>query len=195
MGDLQISLPCECGGQVTARAPDAGGAIACACGRQVSVPRLSELRTRAGRDAYATNPVEAIRKAQHQGADPAGDVCVICRATAPVYYTCHAICESSHVYRRDTEASIDIPRMLGYLFLPRLLAYAFWRPREPGQCERRGHDVEVTFRLPVCEACAAASGKVTRPSVAKNLMHHVPLYKQLLATYPRMSLEVERKAA
>ena len=95
--ELQVSLSCSCGRSVIARAKDAGGAVSCACGKLVAVPRLSELRTLSARDAYVTNPVEAIRKLQSEGANPAGERCLLCGSNAAVFYECHAICESSYI--------------------------------------------------------------------------------------------------
>src|SRR5262245_5627582 len=106
--DFRIDLPCSCGGNVTARIKDAGGAIPCSCGKLVTVPKLSELRTLAGGDPFVTNPVEAIRKLQRQGIDPTNGKCVACGSLATATYQCHASCEASHLKKASGDSSPTI---------------------------------------------------------------------------------------
>ena len=61
--------------------------------------------------------------------------------------------------------------------------------------ERRGHDDAEEFTLPVCSACAATTGNVTRPKVAKQLMAKVPAFSELLEYYPQLKLTVERQVS
>jgi len=191
--ELQVDLKCLCGGAVTARARDAGGSLQCSCGRSVAVPNLSKLRTLAGTDAYVTNPAEAICKAQREGNDPAGDKCLMCGSSAAVFYKCRAICESSHVKHGTGKESGDIPRLMSLLFLPKLIAFLLlWKWNQPREPEVRGHDVEVSLTLPVCERCATTSGSAVPPSVARQLMSKVPLYQKLLEYYPELTLRVDR---
>jgi hypothetical protein len=151
------------------------------------VPNLSKLRTLAGADAYVTNPVEAIRKAQQSGNDPAGDKCLHCGSASPVKYHCTAVCERSHVKR----ASADPPSMLHWLLLPVVVNILLWFRSDDDYADRQGHDIEVTFTLPVCDVCKSTVGNVTRPNVAKKFMHQVPLYRELLAFYPYLTLTVQ----
>lgn len=188
MGELQVNLPCTCGATLIARAADAGSAIPCKCGRTVAVPNLSKLRTLAGVEAYVTNPVEAIVKAQLDGADPAGDKCLHCGSTTPVFYRCTAVCEQSHTQR----ASSEPPGFWHWLLLPVVVNLLLWSRGKETYADRQGHDVEVEFMLPLCSSCTASVGNVTRTSVAKKLMQRVPLYRELLAFYPNLTLKVER---
>jgi hypothetical protein len=195
--ELQVSLSCGCGRLVIARAKDAGGAVSCACGKLVAVPRLSELRTRSGADAYVTNPVEAIRKLQSEGVNPAGERCLLCGSNTAVFYPCHAVCESSYVKKNSSEDSYSLPQIfLSILFLPRIffIPLMMLRSRDNEPSERRGHDIAVTFTLPVCDPCATTVGNVTRPKTAKRLMAKVPDLNELLTYYPRLELTVERPA-
>jgi hypothetical protein len=187
--ELQVSLPCECGGSVTARARDAGGSIRCNCGRNVSVPRLSELRQLSGADPFITNPVEAIRKAQRAGIDPAGDKCLLCGVERPVFYELNAVCEQSHVKKSN---SGDSGGLLRWFVLPFIANVLISLQKQDETIDRRGHDVEVTFRLPVCDLCTSTSGSPTRDSVARQLMLLVPAYKDLLDYYPRLVLSTKR---
>jgi hypothetical protein len=56
-----------------------------------------------------------------------------------------------------------------------------------------GHDVEVSFDLPVCGPCEGTAGDVTRPTVAKQVMRLVPQYKELLSYYPELTLTISRQ--
>jgi hypothetical protein len=188
--ELKVSLSCECGGAVDAAAKDAGRTVTCNCGRAVAVPKLSQLRTLAGGNPFITNPVEGIRKQQRDGINPAGESCVLCGSLSPIFYKCYAVCESSHAKRAN---KVDPISMVRLLFVPIVWLIAMLlREKEFEPIDRRGHDIAISFDLPVCDPCAASAGKVTRASVAKRLMLQVPLYKELLECYPKLELKVAR---
>ena len=174
-----------------ARATDAGGTIKCVCGKLVPVPTLSKLRTLSGSEAYITNPVEAIRKVQREGNDPAGDKCVVCHSANPTYYRCHAVCEQSHM-KRTAAGDDDSTAILRWLFFPLILNVLLSFMRRDTTIERQGHDIEITLQLPVCGPCTKTDGKPTRPSVAKRMMRNVPLYRELLDYYPGARVRIER---
>jgi hypothetical protein len=67
-----------------------------------------------------------------------------------------------------------------------------WARRNPTNAEPHGHDVEVTFILPVCNECELSAGSASRPSVAKKIMKSVPLYRELLEYYPNLTLKIDR---
>jgi hypothetical protein len=111
-----------------------------------------------------------------------------------VQYRCDAICESSHL----KGATSDAAGILGWLIFfctSFFLGIGFlFRRGEETQGIVHGHDVGVTFDLPICDACAATNGKPTRTAVAKNLMRQVPAYQQLLEHYPNLTLKIKRAA-
>ncbi len=190
--EIQVELPCVCGGSVVARGKDAGGSVRCRCGRSVAVPKLSQLRALSGGDPYVTNPAEAIRKAQRNGTDPAGNKCVLCGSSAPVFYKCHAVCETMYVKPVQDDSSDDVVGAAVEYFIVGPLYRMLFRRSGSQDAQVLGHDVEVTLSLPVCDSCAAANGNVTRASVAKRLMMNVPEYRGLLAFYPDAKIRVER---
>jgi hypothetical protein len=187
--ELQVALDCDCGRPIAARAKDAGTTIACTCGNLVAVPKLSELRLLAGADAFVTNPAEAILKLQREGNEPGGDKCVMCGSATPVFYQCLAICEQSHVKKNRASQSNGLLR---WLFLPFIVNVLISMRAEDETIDRHGHDLEVKFRLPLCDLCKTAAGNPTRPNLAKKLMVRVPQYKQLLDYYPGLSLTIIR---
>jgi hypothetical protein len=190
MAELQVNLPCTCGMTVVARAADAGGAISCKCGHSVAVPNLSKLRTLAGGEAYVTNPVEAIRKAQRDGHSPARGKCLSCGSASSAVYLCTALCEESHV--KQTK---ELHYVLRWLLLPWIFNIFLWYRGDDAYGDRQGHDVEVAFDLPVCDSCLRTTGSVMRLDFAKQLMLTVPLYRELLAFYPNLTLEIVRPGA
>ncbi len=191
--ELRVRLTCECSEPYVVRARDAGGSIQCGCGRPLAVPNLSRLRALAGHDAYVTNPVEAIAKAQRDGSDPAGERCLSCGSDSAVLYRCHAICESSYVKRSSNDAN-DLPKLISWFVLPLVLNLLLsWRGKQ-NETSRHGHDVEISFNLPVCAPCAVIRGNLSKRA-AKELMATVPLYKSLLQYYPNLQLLISAPSA
>jgi hypothetical protein len=193
MSDLLATLSCSCGRSVFARARDAGGRISCECGNNIAVPNLSQLRILAGADAFVTNPAELIRKLQAEGKNPAGKSCLNCGSASPQFYDCHAVCESSHIKAGTTKEAGDIPRLLSLLFLPKLILFLMLAVRrKPQESEIRGHDIEVSFKIPICSACAKTIGDVTRPKTALQVLSRAPVLAKLIAYYPQLQLQLTR---
>jgi hypothetical protein len=83
---------------------------------------------------------------------------------------------------------------LTILFLPRIffIPLMMLRNKDNEPSERRGHDIAVTFTLPVCDPCVTTVGNITRPKTAKQLMAKVPVLNELLIYYAQLKLTVER---
>jgi len=195
MSELAVSLPCECGGQCEVHSADAGTQVKCSCGQSLTVPSLGKLRQLAGRDAYVTNPAEAIRKKTLSGIHPAGDRCIVCGSNDPQQFKCVAECESS-VLREAAQTANSFTKTLMWfgtiLLMPRLLLLFFLRGRQDLDEEPTilGHDVIVEFQLPVCAHCTNSGHNPLRMRAAKQLMKRVEIYQQLLDYYPRLTLKV-----
>lgn len=188
--ELQARLHCNCGREVIAHSRDAGRSLACSCGNSVTVPSLSQFRVLAGDHAYVTNPAEAIQKLQRAGKEPAGHECLCCGASNVVFFECRANCEQSHL--KKSRKGQYLTNFLTWLVLPLFLHIFILLRREEPTIERQGHDVEVKFRLQLCQLCLRSIGSPTRPSVAKELMRKVPLLAELLRYYPKLSLKTVR---
>ena len=99
--------------------------------------------------------------------------------------------------KSSSDDSYSLPKLfLSILFLPRIffIPLMMLRNKDNEPDEQRGHDIAVTFTLPVCDPCATTVGNVTRPKTAKQLMAKVPVLSELLTYYPRLQLTVERPA-
>lgn len=185
-------LPCTCGRVVEASTTEAGTRKVCRCGSDILIPNLSELRRLAGKHAYVTNPAELITDSLSKGINPSGDSCLCCKSSNPVRFTCIAECESFVVKGGKSDPN-SIPRLLtllgSFTFLPKLLLLFAGDNRDSfDEPTILGHDVTIEFPLMVCNRCARTGNDPRRPSVAKNLMKKVPMYKDLLAYYPDLRL-------
>src|SRR5947207_9039133 len=60
VGGVEYSIDCECGATNPVSASQAGGSLACRCGRVLRVPRLSQLRMAKGLSAHETNIRDSI---------------------------------------------------------------------------------------------------------------------------------------
>ena len=151
----------------------------------------------AGKAAYVTNPAEAIRKLQMAGISPAGDRCVVCKSTVPVFYSCEAVCEASTLKAAAADQTGNgIPSLLLRLLTLspiRLLRRLLPRHDQLVDAIRVGHDVHISFKLPICDPCAMTAGNVFRSNVAKKLLTHVSEYRDLISYYPDLKLTVTRK--
>ena len=158
------------------------------------MPRLSELRTLAGADAYVTNPAEAIRKLQSQGSTrPASGACCAARRR-PCFMRATPSANRRMLRQSSSDGGYSLPKLLGILFLPQLLFFLYLllrkqdcrRTRAPWARHRRG--LHLTGLRPMC----STTGNVTRPKVARQLMAKVPALSELLEYYPQLELTVER---
>jgi hypothetical protein len=70
-------IDCSCGSKVPATRAQAGSTITCACGGEVRVPSLSQLRERSGSAPYESSVADTIQGMVERGELPAGDVCAL----------------------------------------------------------------------------------------------------------------------
>ncbi len=191
-----VSISCNCGQVHAIREIQAGSQIRCSCGRSVDVPSLGNLRQLAGKEAYVTNPAEAIRKSVAQGIEPAGNSCLVCGSDVSNTYRCVAECERSLTKdAQNNENSLVrfLARLISVILIPKLLViYLFSRPAANSEPQVFGHDVAVEFQLPVCEQCAQAGHDPRKHRVARKMLQEVDLLNQLLEYYPAIALRIER---
>ena len=196
MSDFSVQIACECGNLLDVRNSQAGTHLTCPCGKILKAPSLGKLRQLAGKDAYVTNPAEAIRKSVLAGVNPAGDVCIVCGSRSPQEFECNAECESV-VVKNSPETSNSyvsfLARFGAVLLLPKLLLLFLLRGRVSGQEPTEfGHEVSVSFPLPVCRPCVESGHNPCDKRTAKELMRKVTLYRQLLDYYPKLVLSVQK---
>lgn len=172
---MPYSVTCQCGRVLAVAASQAGSSTECRCGRQLDIPRLSELRSAAGETPIPLNTVERIRAMIRQGELPVGDVCPYSGrpANETVYFDVQ--CERTWVRRRGPKF------FFGWIGL--LMALYHDGPREE-------FGRETTIRVPL-RIAGEARGQILRmrsQSKLKRLLLQTPIYGELLREYPQASV-------
>ena len=153
---LDFSVRCECGQEHSVATTQAGTSLACLCGRSIEVPRLGELRARAGLQPVAENAVEITRRLTKEGKLPTGKCCLICGATTDSIYTPVAECETeSSQTRHDWASRVIVILLASPLFV---LSYLF-SGRGDEIVATHGRDTHVGLPLRICERCQNTSSK------------------------------------
>ncbi len=173
---MEYSVTCACQRVIPVAAAQAGTEVACACGRAVKVPRLSQLRTATGKAAYKPTVIEAIERLTREGDLPFSETCALCGMPTSDSIELYAECERAR-YRPPSV----VPWWL--LWLP--WAPVIWLMSKflPLPGETQGRDTGVTLPLRVCKR---DQGRLPRNQrKLRDLLRPVPIYEQLLEEYPR----------
>ncbi|HYH64005.1 MAG TPA: hypothetical protein VD866_04835 [Urbifossiella sp.] len=182
---MEYRVTCGCGAAVPVRAGDAGSVRRCACGRDVEVPSLHELRESAGQEALppflrvqtklAAGLLPGIRGCAECGREPA--------ATARVHVECERARVEDRLNNRAALAGCLLVGCFGWLIaLPTLVMLRF-----RGPTRQFGNDVVVVVPVPVCDACRPV---LTDPAALGRALRTVPDYADLLDRYPEARLEL-----
>jgi len=183
MSTKGLSVKCECGNSVPVTAAVAGSIVSCRCGREISVPSLSQLRRAAGRDEYITNAVEVVRKALSTGELPSAS-CIQCHCTTNRVVQCKVVCESTATKRTTFGDDGDLVSAFGRLFSP------IWITKKTVVTEIHGRDTIVEPVFCLCEACQESVGNLRRQKTLYRLLRMVPQYEQLLQEYPKAKISL-----
>jgi len=183
MAPTQLHVTCPCGERLAVTSGMAGESVPCRCGRKLAVPPLSELRRRAGADAYVTNAVEAVRKKLNRGELPAGPGCILCGSPAHSTVACRVVCERAFAGRESEDGG----SFLAFLMLGGLSFLRRKRPGGSGEVHGRDTDVELPLRL--CDSCRSNAGNLRRPRALRRLIAAVPDYQRVLDEYPEAELQ------
>ena len=105
------SVDCECQQTLEVHAGQAGTVVACQCGRGVSVPRLSDLRVRAGEGAFESGVTSKIERLVGTGELPHGGECVVTGIPTDDYIEIQVLCD------RQPFVPSDEPSFGGFGFL------------------------------------------------------------------------------
>ena len=176
MAKGEYRVTCECGAFQQVGSGQAGSVIACDCGKQISVPRLAELRSMAGEDPYAINAVQAIRRAFNTDELPSSD-CACCGGPARVLVRCRVVCERSFRVKQSEEPEWGFGSFLLSLVSP------LWISGSRKQTESRGRDTEALLVLSLCHACRSGAGNLRRKRNLKRHLKFVPHYARLFKEY------------
>ena len=179
---MTFHYTCECGHQLTFAATSAGTLVPCRCGRQVKIPKLSDLKRLAGQPTEFISIADQLRTMYLDKQLPPDTHCMLCQTKTASTLECWVECERAKVY-----ASGIGPTVVTALFVNAILPFFGWIYLPPGagvsrDAEAYGNDLVVRTPLSICENCLHRTSR-TEASI-RTFLRSVPLYRQLLDTYP-----------
>jgi hypothetical protein len=173
---MEFSLHCSCGRRVRVTEVSAGATAPCICGRAIPVPKLSELRRRAGVSTRDLSPELVIEQYLASGSFPCDNLCVVCGAKTANRTSAAVECEK--IFLKDGMNS-------GIAFFSLLLGiFAHHLPHRVlvgDEVEQHGRDLTYVVPLAACEHCLT---RLYPPEELKQALRRVTLYRQLLDKYP-----------
>jgi hypothetical protein len=181
---MQYRLECGCGRPVAVTTADAGTTIACACGEEIRVPSLSELRANAGLGAYESGAIDTIRRLMSEGTLPWGDTCAQSGLPTRDILHFHVQCERTHAAQERSRLEVLVVVLLGFWAL--LLTMG----AEEG--DARGRDTAVSVPLRLRREYHRGLARWGTQRRLRRLLRTVPIYARLLDEYPRATIRVER---
>ena len=185
MEKTAFSVTCDCGAVIPVTASLAGATIACRCGRQVPVPRLSQLRVAHGLAATETNIRDTIGRLIREETLPWGDCCAVTAMPTGDVMLFDVECERGYLKGSASRKWGAVLFMLGFFacFPAAIFMWLIGYDLFKTPAERVGRDIVITVPLLVR---TESHGAVRRwpQSRLKNLLRSVPVYERLLAEYP-----------
>src|SRR5262245_45140203 len=169
---MNFRVDCPCGRKVTVSERSAGARVACACGQEVRVPALHELRKSVGLPPYPISPELELEHMLVRGEAAAQGPCARCgQDTEAVEQLLVRYGERSVAGGGD-----DTYRRLVAFFLLGLLGLLlFWRKRE------RQFTNEYHLPLHLCPACRP---RVRGDRAVRECLRRVDVYDRLLEKHP-----------
>jgi hypothetical protein len=174
---IEFSVNCECGATIAISASQAGGVVTCRCGRDVRVPRLSQLRTAKGLAAHETSIRDSIARMIRDGALPWGQCCAVTGMPTDDVMWFDVQCERSYLKseRRWGITLIIVSLLLPFGLFLRLLGITMLN-EDP---ERRGHDISIAIPLRVRKDSQSSLRNWAGQRRLRKLLCGVPIYQQL----------------
>jgi hypothetical protein len=176
---MQFHFRCTCGHELEFAASFAGTLIPCLCGRQVKIPKLSELKRLSGQnaDCPVMGIADHLRTMYLDKQLPPGTNCVICHMTTRDTLSCWVECE-----RARASSAGALNGVLAMLFTVISPLHAMHTYSKSLQYEAVGNDLVVRTPLPICENCLHSTRR--SESNIRKLLLGVDLYRELLEAYP-----------
>jgi hypothetical protein len=179
---MRYRVACECGDVVRVAEEAAGTVVSCYCGRAVQVPSLRELRRQAGVHEPPPSPEMAVEALLLAGELPEERHCVFCGTPTNGVALCHTECELARVEKSGPPLWTVIAGYLTFGFLGAAVAAASSGPEVEW-----GKDRVFDLPLRVCDGCRV---RLADSQALKDALRQVPLYRRLLAKYPRAKVSV-----
>lgn len=189
----EYSVTCDCGRKIPVAVTKAGDVLSCTCGRDVLVPRMSELRKAAGESAIPLSTVERINKMVAEGALPVDDLCPLSLRPTDGTLIVRVTCEKAW-FRAGSDGSDDGSALLLKLLFGvfGVLAAMMSNRRSPRPAEYFGRDTTVDLRLRIAEEARSRYSRQTRRQLMA-LLGKTPIYAKLFDEFPHAKLEVLKR--
>jgi hypothetical protein len=172
--ETRYPVRCECGAELSVPSSAAGGQLPCHCGRSVQVPRLSELRRRAGQPPLDLGPLGSVERMLADGHPAPGQLCAFSQVATNDVMMFTILLQKPHVSGGYNWLWLAV---IGLWSIPLYLIASRERPEVHGQ--------ELRVRVPLrIAAHHQAEVRKLPPWQLRNLISTVPLYACLLHTYP-----------
>ena len=182
---MEYRIDCPCGHYQMVRETAAGATLACACGKTLQVPKLSELRKIAGLTNDGMSPEATIQFLLIGNKLPVGNQCAHCGA------------ETNSIVIVETDCSPPVPRASELIRLANNVLYVLaifispWVllfPREQGR-EETATLILLPLPVRVCPACQPA---LDDPAKVKRCLLKDPDYRRLLEKYPNANIAIKK---
>ena len=158
----------------------------CSCGRSVTVPSLSTLRTSAGKSAVPLNTLDAIRKILRDGSLPEGVVCPYSGRLANEVIYFHIQCERTWAAGGDREDFLT--RFIGFFVFG--WVGALIASQRSASSEALGRDVSIEVPVRISGDIRHQLLRTKRQRKLKDLLRQTPIYAKLLQEYPGATVAV-----
>ncbi|MFO0798131.1 MAG: hypothetical protein U0804_11705 [Gemmataceae bacterium] len=182
---MDYRVTCGCGAAVPVRAGQAGTVRRCACGRDVEVPSLHELRQAAGQEALP--PFLRVQTKLAAGLLPGTHSCAACGRETAATARVHVECERARVEDRLNNRAVLTGCLIGSVFGWLIALLAMMHLRSQDTSRQIGNDVAVAVPVPVCNICRPT---LSDPAALRQALRTVSDYADLLDYYPEARLEL-----
>jgi hypothetical protein len=179
---MKFRINCPCGDHIEVGEGAAGATFQCACGRPISVPSLTELRTRAGLPANHISPEFVIEHLLVTGELVCGNSCVECGIDTDALIHVQTECERVFKVR---SGDFSWPLFLFLLvFCPLFWGWYLWAfilVRASEEEHEYGRDKIYPLPLRICLTCQQ---KLKNPALIKQCLRKIAEYDLLLEKFP-----------
>ena len=178
VASMTFHYTCECGNALPIAASAAGTVVPCHCGKQVKVPKLSELKRLSGQSVEPIAGIADYLRTMYLNKQlPPDTRCVGCLAKTDETLDCWVECERTF----DREGKQWGMAMLFVFSIPLwVLARMFGGVRTH---EVEGRELVVRTPLPLCDTCLHSTAR--SEANIRQLLLGVDIYRPLLERYPR----------
>lgn len=187
---MTYQLACACGLTLEVGPQQAGDRVSCRCGKQLQVPRLSQLRALSGQGGFETNAIDKINRLKQQGELPRGTFCLKCDRRVDQVSELLIQCERPWVKEaRSNNYAIGFLSAFLTAVIPMLFDFLRKLPAEQEDREF-GHERSVILPVLLCAEHAESLLNSSNQRALRQLLFTMPEYAELFAEFPEATIVV-----